>query len=103
MTNNSHKPLYVGMTNDLERRVFEHKNKINPDSYAAKYNLKKLIYWEQSQNIESVIIREKQIKHWKYDWKIDLVKTMNPLLLDLSLLPGYTCNSDILDAPSSEA
>ncbi len=63
ITNNSNKPLYVGMTNDLERRIFEHKNKTNPDSYTAKYNLKKLVYWEQSQNIESIIIREKQIKH----------------------------------------
>ena len=89
MTNNKNKPFYVGVTNDLERRLFEHKSKQDSKSYTVKYNLNKLIYWEQSQDIQSIIIREKQIKHWKYDWKLDLVKKSNPNLQDLSLLPNF--------------
>ncbi len=96
LSNEKAKPLYVGVTNNLERRIYEHKNLNNSDSYTAKYRLKKLLYWEETQYSTVAITREKTLKHWKYEWKIDLIKTINPKLKDLSLLRGF------LDPPSSE-
>ena len=74
--------LYIGVTNDLERRLFEHKNGL-VDGFTKRYRLSKLIYYEISDSIESAIIREKQLKHWNREWKVDLIKTMNPSFDDL--------------------
>ena len=83
LTNKSNKVLYTGVTNDLVRRMFEHKNKI-VEGFTKKYNLTKLIYYEATINVESAIRREKQLKNWHRDWKINLVNQFNPFRRDLN-------------------
>ena len=68
--------LYIGVTNDLVRRVYEHKNGL-VEGFTDKYRVHKLVYWEQSENIESTIEREKQLKHWKREWKLALIEERN--------------------------
>jgi len=82
MTNKS-KTLYTGVTNNLTRRVYEHKNKLI-DGFTKKYNIHKLVYFELFNNIEDAIRREKQIKGWIRKKKIDLIESMNPDWKDLS-------------------
>jgi putative endonuclease len=82
MTNNS-KTLYIGMTNDLKRRVFEHKAKLIK-GFTQKYNITKLVYFESTENVCSAIIREKQLKNWHRDWKINLIESLNKNWDDLS-------------------
>jgi len=78
-TNPTKTALYVGVTNDLSRRLFEHiENKGNNASYAGKYHCYNLIYYEHFSNIEHAIEREKEIKKWSRKKKIDLIATMNP-------------------------
>ncbi len=72
LSNNS-KTLYVGVTNDLERRLYEHKNKLIK-GFTKKYNLNKLVYYEVSNDINSAIAREKQLKKWHREWKINLIE-----------------------------
>jgi len=75
--------LYIGITNNLERRVLEHK--VNKESnFTKKYKLNRLIYFEEGASIEDAIAREKQLKKWHIDWKWNLIKSMNPDLKDLS-------------------
>ena len=83
LTNKTNNVLYIGVTNDLERRVYEHKNKL-VEGFTAKYNLSKLVYFEETESIESAILREKQLKRWHRDWKINLIKENNPEFNDLS-------------------
>jgi putative endonuclease len=75
--------LYVGMTNDLARRVNEHKAK-RLDGFTKKYNIDQLVYYEQTSDVNSAILREKNLKNWKRDWKIALIEKENPNWLDLS-------------------
>jgi putative endonuclease len=82
LTNRSNKVLYIGVTNDLIRRVFEHKNKL-VDGFTKKYNLSKLVYYEMTKDVESAIGREKQLKNWHRDWKINLITQFNPEWKDL--------------------
>jgi len=82
LTNKS-KTLYTGMTNNLERRVYEHKLKTIP-GFTKKYNLSKLVYYEETQDVELAIAREKEIKGWLRKKKIGLVEAMNPEWQDLS-------------------
>jgi len=82
MTNES-KTLYVGVTNNLQRRVYEHKNKMI-QGFTSKYNITKVVYFEVFNDIESSIKREKQIKGWLRKKKIDLIESMNPDWNDLS-------------------
>jgi putative endonuclease len=89
LSNEKCNPLYVGMTNDLEKRLWEHKNKQVPNSFSSKYNLTKLLYWEMCDNVNSIITREKQLKKWHKDWKLNLIKTMNPRLKDLSIFADF--------------
>jgi putative endonuclease len=84
MTNKYDKVLYIGVTNSLVRRVFEHKNKLKPKSFTARYNLTKLIYFEDYEDIEQAIAREKQLKGWLRQKKIDLIKSKNPEFKDLT-------------------
>jgi putative endonuclease len=93
ISNFKNTPLYTGVTNNLERRTYEHKNKLHTNSFSTKYNLNQLLYWKISNNIDSAIAREKQIKNWKKEWKINLIKTNNPNFKDLSLLDNWV-NSD---------
>lgn len=74
--------MYVGVTSRLERRVLEHKGKALP-GFTSKYNLVKLVYYEQFGSIELAILREKQIKKWRREKKDMLVNTNNPEWRDL--------------------
>ena len=71
------------MTNDLERRMFEHKNKL-VEGFTKRYNLTKLVYYEVTEEVQSAIGREKQLKNWHRDWKINLINQFNPEWNDLS-------------------
>lgn len=82
MTNRS-KTLYTGVTNDLMRRVFEHKNKLVP-GFTSKYNINKLIYVEATPDVRAAISREKQIKGWVRSRKIVMIEAVNPTWRDLS-------------------
>ncbi len=82
MTNRS-KTLYIGVTNDLWRRVYEHKNKLI-EGFTKKYNLNKLVYYEIHNEINRGILREKQLKGWSRIKKIKLIESQNPFWLDLS-------------------
>ena len=83
LTNRAKTVLYTGVTNNLIRRLNEHKNHYNPDSFTAKYNVFFLLYFEKFTWIQLAIAREKEIKGWKRDKKIELIKTINP---DLEVL-----------------
>ena len=75
--------FYIGVTNNLERRMFEHKNKLIK-GFSSKYNLDKLVYLEVYQYVEDAIKREKNMKKWKREWKINLILEDNPDWEDLS-------------------
>ncbi|MBM4348320.1 MAG: GIY-YIG nuclease family protein [Deltaproteobacteria bacterium] len=83
LTNKTNRVLYIGVTNDLERRIFEHKNKL-VEGFSKKYNLNKLIYYEVTTDVRSALEREKQLKNWHRDWKLNLVKNFNPEWKDLA-------------------
>ena len=85
MSNTHNSVVYVGVTSDLERRVWEHKNRINKHSFTSKYNCCKLVYCEYTSSINDAIAREKQIKNWKREWKDELIESQNPAWEDLSL------------------
>ena len=84
MTNYSETSLYIGVTSNLQKRVWEHKNKV-VNGFTEKYNVDKLVYYETTDSIKSAIKREKQLKNWHRQWKINLIKEMNPEFRDLSL------------------
>lgn len=75
--------LYIGVTNNLERRVFEHKKKINP-GFTSKYSVDKLVYFEAFAFIKDAIRREKQLKKWNRQWKINLIEVDNKDWKDLA-------------------
>ena len=77
MTNKTNRVLYTGITNDLKRRVYEHKAKL-VEGFTKKYNVNRLVYYEASREVESAILREKQIKGGSRGKKIRLVETINP-------------------------
>ena len=83
LTNWNNKVMYIGVTNNLERRVYEHKNKLI-DGFTKKYNINKLVYYEYTEQIEAAISREKQIKGWLREKKNQLVSESNPQWRDLS-------------------
>jgi putative endonuclease len=82
MTNKS-RTLYIGVTNNLMRRVYEHKHKLVP-GFTSKYNIQFLVYYETGNDINEAIAREKQIKGWLRSKKIALIDSMNPKWKDLS-------------------
>ena len=79
---NDRPTLYIGLTNDLIRRVYEHKQGF-VEGFTKKYGLKKLLYFEVFNRVKDAIAREKQLKHWKRNWKLNLIKKTNPTLKDL--------------------
>jgi putative endonuclease len=83
LTNWNDRVMYVGVTNDLMRRVYEHKHK-SVEGFSAKYNLSRLVYFEETPDIHSALAREKEIKRWRRDKKNKLVEGMNPGWVDLS-------------------
>src|SRR6476620_11177993 len=82
MTNTS-RTLYTGVTNDLVRRVYEHKNKII-HGFTSRYNITELVYFEETSDVHAPIAREKQIKGWRRAKKSQLIASVNPNWLDLS-------------------
>lgn len=83
MSNKTRTTFYVGMTNDIYRRVHEHKPK-TPDSFTKRYNLFVCLYYEKFDFIKLAFLREQQLKRWHRDWKINLIKSVNPEMKDLS-------------------
>ena len=84
MTNPRKTVLYTGVTNNLLRRVYEHKNKLTP-GFASKYNVTDLVYYEMAETAEVAIAREKQLKAGPRQRKIELIESMNPTWRDLSV------------------
>jgi len=82
ITNQHHTVLYTGFTDDLERRIREHKNKVHK-GFAARYNCHKLVYYEDFNNPDDALHRERQIKRYKRVWKINLIESMNKEWEDL--------------------
>jgi putative endonuclease len=75
--------LYIGVTNDLERRLYEHKNNL-VEGFTNKYNVHHLVYYEDVNDIQSALQREKQLKRWTRKWKIELIEKVNPEWRDLA-------------------
>jgi putative endonuclease len=82
LTNKIRGTLYIGITNNLRRRVFEHKLG-HIKGFTEKYDLKKLVYVEQFEDVNCAIYREKQLKRWHRNWKINLIESKNPEWTDL--------------------
>ena len=83
MTSKNNTTLYVGLTNNIERRLIEHQEGLN-FGFTRRYNLHKLVYFEELPGIFKAIKREKQLKWWRRAWKDDLIGSFNPEWLDLS-------------------
>ena len=84
MTNWNNRVLYTGITNDIERRVYEHKNKLIK-GFTSKYNINKLVYFDYTSDVKSAIEKEKQIKGWIRQKKNELIQRKNPEWKDLSI------------------
>lgn len=84
LTNRTNSVLYVGVTNNLQRRLYEHKNEL-ADGFTKRYHVHKLVYFETTTDVRAAIEREKQIKSWSRARKNALIETMNPKWEDLSL------------------
>jgi len=74
--------LYIGVTSDLIKRIFEHKNNLL-EGFTKEYNIHNLLYFEVYEDINEAIKREKVLKHWKREWKLELIKKFNPEFKDL--------------------
>lgn len=85
MTNKPKGVIYIGVTDNLEERVKEHKVKLYSKSFTSKYNCDLLVYFEEYENGEEASAREQSFKKWKRDWKIKLIEEMNPTWMDLSI------------------
>jgi putative endonuclease len=83
LLSNTSKMIYIGVTNNLERRVFEHKSK-QREGFTKKYNLHQLVYYEETDDIGRALEREKQLKGWKRQKKVALIESKNPKWKDLS-------------------
>ena len=81
---NGVRTLYIGVTNDLTRRVYEHRQK-PADGFTNKYNITMLVHYEVTTDVQSAIAREKQLKVWRRSKKVDLIERVNPAWVDLSL------------------
>lgn len=75
--------LYIGVTNNLQRRVYQHKQKLIP-GFTSQYNVTRLVYFEETQDVRAALEREKQLKGWRKSKKIELIKSLNPKWRDLS-------------------
>ena len=84
MANRPNGTLYVGVTSDLIRRNWEHKNGLS-DGFTKKHSINRLVYYEVCNDIYNAITREKQLKKWKREWKIELIEKLNPRREDLEL------------------
>ena len=84
MASGPYKTLYIGVTSDLIKRAWQHKAKV-VQGFTTKYGVDKLVYFEEFNEIEQAILREKRLKTWKREWKIDLINRSNPQWKDLYL------------------
>ena len=84
MTNYSQTSFYIGVTGNLQKRVCEHKNKF-VEGFTIRYNIDSLVYYELTYSVVTALNREKQLKRWHRDWKINLIKERNPQFKDLSM------------------
>ena len=82
-TNKNNSVLYIGVSGNLPRRMYEHKNKL-VECFTEKYNVSKLVYFEQTEDVYSALRREKQLKNWHRDWKINLINSFNLEWKDLT-------------------
>ena len=82
LTSKKNGTLYIGVTSDLIKRVYEHKNEL-VEGFTQKYAIHNLVYFETSDSIECAIMREKQLKKWNRAWKINLIEKSNPAWKDL--------------------
>ena len=82
LSNKRNGTLYIGVTSNLIKRIQEHKNKL-VDGFTKKYNVDKLVYYEQTEQINSALAREKALKKWNREWKINLIEKENPNWNDL--------------------
>ena len=76
--------LYIGVTKNLKRRIYQHKNKIHPRTFSARYNLDKLVYYKNFETKDEAYTKERQMKKWNRKWKIELIESINPNWQDLS-------------------
>ena len=83
LSNKNRTTLYVGVTNDIVNRLYEHRYAIG-SKFTSRYNCFDLVYYEVHSSIQSAIDREKQLKRWHKEWKLNLIKAINPELKDLS-------------------
>lgn len=74
--------IYVGVTNNLQRRVYQHKNYL-VEGFTKKYKIHTLVYFEETSDVQSALAREKQLKHWERIWKLRLIEEANPTWSDL--------------------
>ncbi|KMO17599.1 GIY-YIG nuclease family protein [Methylobacterium indicum] len=89
MASRPHGTLYIGVTNNLARRVFEHQTKVL-GGFTARYDVARLVWYETYESINEAIAREKDLKRWRRDWKLKLVEDFNPGWSDLySTLAGF--------------
>jgi len=84
LTNKNHTVLYNGVSNNLKRRLQQHRNKSSKNSFTARYNVDKLVYFESTIYVNNALKREKQIKKWNRQWKENLINDLNPDWNDLS-------------------
>lgn len=85
LANSYNTTFYIGVTNSIAKRLFEHKTGLI-EGFTKKYKIKKLVYLEEYSSINEAISREKQLKNWHRDWKINLIKKVNPNLKDMAIL-----------------
>ena len=83
LSNYARTVFYIGMTNNIERRVWEHRHN-EGGVFTAKYNCHYLVYFEEYADVNNAIAREKQLKNWQRKWKIELIRKVNPDLVDLA-------------------
>ncbi len=83
-TNITNNVLYIGVTNNLPRRIYEHKNSL-VEGFSKKYKTNKLVYYETTNDINFAIIREKQLKNWRREWKMNLIEKENPGFSELNI------------------
>jgi len=99
MTNHENTVLYIGVTSNLPKRIWEHKQNKDSQSFTARYKAHKLVYYEFAECMEGAIMREKQIKAWRRHWKLELIQKENPEFKDL--FETLFANGDIKDPESS--
>ncbi|HEX3954890.1 MAG TPA: GIY-YIG nuclease family protein [Stellaceae bacterium] len=83
LASRKHGTVYIGVTNDLQRRIHEHKAKVG-GGFTAKYDVNRLVWFEVHDDVTAAILREKKLKKWRRDWKIELIERQNPDWSDLS-------------------